>query len=169
MTCYRLQNPPLLVFFFFPKKAILEQNPPLLVFFSLKILHFWLRKLEKPPHWVFFFFFFSKSSPFGYENLKTPPFFFFLMDFSLKPEKPPLLVVSQYGLFFKTWKTSTFGGFLLKSEDFDQNRLPILHFWCFFFSKILHFWLRKLGKLPLLVFFLSQNGFFFKTSTSNLT
>ena len=133
-------------FRWFPKKAILEQNPPLLVFFFLKILHFWLRKLEKPPL-----------------------FFFFLMDFSLKPEKPPLLVVSQYGLFFKTWKTSTFGGFLLKSEDFDQNRLPILHFWCFFFSKILHFWLRKLGKLPLLVFFLSQNGFFFKTSTSNLT
>ena len=29
--------------------------------------------------------------------------------------------------------------FLLKTEDFVQNRLPILHFWCFFFSKILHF------------------------------
>jgi len=65
--------------------------------FFLKILHFWLRKLEKPP-----------------------PFFI--------------------RFFVKTWKTSTFGGFLLKSEDFVQNRLPILHFWCFFFSKIFHFW-----------------------------
>ena len=79
-----------------------QQNPPLLVtktwnsstfgVFFLKILHFWLRKLEKPPF-----------------------FFFFLMDFSLKPEKPPLLVVSQYGLFFKTWKTSTFGVFFLQN------------------------------------------------------
>jgi len=172
--------------FFSPKKAILEQNPPLLVFFFLKILHFWLRKLENPPLLVFF----SQNPPLLVtKTWKTSTFFFFLMDFSLKPEKPPLLVVSQYGLFFKTWKTSTFGGFLLKSEDFVQNRLPILHFWCFFFSKILHFWLRKLEKLffflqnlkilyfwlrkleklPLLVFFLSQNGFFFKTSTSNLT
>ena len=94
--------------------SILEQNPPLLVLF------------------------FSKSSTFGYENLKNLHFgsFFFFIRF-----------------FVKTWKTSTFGGFLLKSEDFVQNRLPILHFWCFFFSKILHFWLRKLEKL----FFFLQN------------
>ena len=75
--------------------SILEQNPPLLVLF------------------------FSKSSTFGYENLKNlhfGSFFFFFIRF-----------------FVKTWKTSTFGGFLLKSEDFVQNRLPILHFWCFFF------------------------------------
>ena len=75
--------------------SILEQNPPLLVLF------------------------FSKSSTFGYENLKNlhfGSFFFFFIRF-----------------FVKTWKTSTFGGFLLKSEDFVQNRLPILHFWWFFF------------------------------------
>merc|ERR1711884_718693 len=41
--------------------------------FFLKILHFWLRKLEKPPLWEFFFF--------------------FLLDFLSKLEKPPLLVV----------------------------------------------------------------------------
>ena len=88
--------------------SILEQNPPLLVLF------------------------FSKSSTFGYENLKNLHFgsFFFFIRF-----------------FVKTWKTSTFGGFLLKSEDFVQNGLPILHFWWFFFSKILHFWLRKLSFL----------------------
>ena len=76
--------------------------------------------------------FWTKSSTLGYENLKNLHFgsFFFFIRF-----------------FVKTWKTSTFGGFLLKSEDFVQNRLPILHFWCFFFSKILHFWLRKLSFL----------------------
>ena len=91
----RLQNPPLLVFFFSPKKAILEQNPPLLVFFFLKILHFWLRKLEKPPLFFFSFngFFFKtwKTSTFGYENLKNFHFWCFFclkMDFS---SKPPLL------------------------------------------------------------------------------
>ena len=83
----RLQNPPLLVFFFSPKKAILEQNPPLLVFF------------------------FSKSSTFGYKNLKNLHFFFFFN-----------------GFFFKTWKTSTFGGFSIWT--FLQN-LKNLHFWWF--------------------------------------
>ena len=86
------------------------------------ILHFWLRKKvyseQNPPLLVTKTW---KTSPLGV-------FFFFFIRF-----------------FVKTWKTSTFGGFLLKSEDFVQNRLPILHFWCFFFSKILHFWLRKLG------------------------
>ena len=69
----RLQNPPLLVFFFSPKKAILEQNPPLLVFFFLKILHFWLRKLENPPLLVFFL----KILHFWVRKLEKPPLFFF--------------------------------------------------------------------------------------------
>ena len=95
--------------------SILEQNPPLLVLF------------------------FSKSSTFGYENLKNlhfGSFFFFFIRF-----------------FVKTWKTSTFGGFLLKSEDFVQNRLPILHFWWFFF----------LQNPPLLV----TKTFFFDPSERN--
>merc|ERR1712067_85381 len=63
----RLQNPPLLVFFFLQKRL-----------FWNKILHFWC-------------FFFSKSSTFGYENLKNLHFFFFFclkMDFSSKPPLP---------------------------------------------------------------------------------
>jgi len=88
--------------------SILEQNPPLLVLF------------------------FSKSSTFGYENLKNLHFgsFFFLLDFLSKLEKPPLLVVffSKVRISFRIdFQSSTFGGF--------------------FFSKILHFWLRKLSFL----------------------
>ena len=75
--------------------------------FFLKILHFWLRKLEKPPLWEFFFFFIRffvktwKTSTFGGFLLKSEDFvqnrlpilhfwcFFFL-------QNPPLLVT-------KTW------------------------------------------------------------------
>ena len=139
-----------------------------------KILHSWLRKLEKPPLWEFFFF---------------------LLDFLSKLEKPPLLVVffSKVRISFRIdFQSSTFGVFFFSKKDyfgtksstfgvfFSQNHpLLVTKTWktsTFFFLRIflqnlknLHFWLRKLEKLPLLVFFLSQNGFFFKTSTSNLT
>merc|ERR1711952_609391 len=76
----RLQNPPLLVFFFLQKRL-----------FWNKILHFWCFFFSKSSTFGyenlknlhFFFFFFSKSSTFGYENLKNLHFgsFFFLLDF----------------------------------------------------------------------------------------
>merc|ERR1711884_675224 len=74
----------------------------------------------------------------------------------------------------------------LPSSNQSFRKLPILHFWCFFSPKssnfgyenlknffffnwiflqnlkILHFWLRKLGKLPLLVFFCLKMDFYSK-------
>ena len=74
--------------------------------FFLKILHFWLRKLEKPPLWEFFFF---------------------LLDFLSKLEKPPLLVVffSKVRISFRIdFQSSTFGGFFSpKSSTFGYENL----------------------------------------------
>ena len=84
--------------------SILEQNPPLLVLF------------------------FSKSSTFGYENLKNLHFgsFFFLLDFLSKLEKPPLLVVffSKVRISFRIdFQSSTFGVFFSpKSSTFWSLR-----------------------------------------------
>ena len=73
--------------------------------FFLKILHFWLRKLEKPPLWEVFFF--------------------FLLDFLSKLEKPPLLVVffSKVRISFRIdFQSSTFGVFFSpKSSTFDPS------------------------------------------------
>ena len=76
--------------------------------FFLKILHFWLRKLEKPPLWEFFFF---------------------LLDFLSKLEKPPLLVVffSKVRISFRIdFQSSTFGVFFSpKSSTFGYENLDL--------------------------------------------
>ena len=114
----------LLHFWWFPglvKKNSMETWPPV------------LKVTKSSTFGVFFFskkgYFGTKSSTFGVFFSQNPPllvtktwktstfFFFFLMDFSSKPEKPPLLVT-------KTWKTSTFGVFFVSKWIFLQN----LHF-----------------------------------------
>ena len=107
----------LLHFWWFPglvKKNSMETWPPVLkvtksstfgVFFSPKkaILE------QNPPLLVFFFL---KILHFWLRKLEKPPLFFFFFN----------------GFFFKTWKTSTFGGFSIWT--FLQN-LKNLHFWWF--------------------------------------
>merc|ERR1712045_553136 len=81
-----------------------------------------------------FVYFGTKSSTFGYENLKNlhfGSFFFFLLDFLSKLEKPPLLVVffSKVRISFrKDFQSSTFGVFFLLQNP------PLLVTKTFFFD-----------------------------------
>ena len=107
--------------FFFPKKAILEQKPPLLVFFFSKSSTFGYKNLKNLHIECFFFFFLKKTTTFFYKNLKISQFWFFFWLLEVKNSKTEKVhKIWKIGLF-KTkklhfWKYLVFDSLTPKSQ-----------------------------------------------------